>query len=145
MNLQHKDTVSGAVLLALAALVVSMTLDMGTGAGGETLTPGFVPQICAAGLAICGALLMIGGLRAEGRMPAILDRRVAIITAALGAYLWFFAAIDIRFGIWVFTLVCMLVFGIRRPVILIIYPVATSAVLYFSFTLGFRVVLPIWI
>ncbi|MCT7376678.1 tripartite tricarboxylate transporter TctB family protein [Chelativorans salis] len=145
MNILHKDTVSGAALLALAVLVVSMSLDMGTGAGGETLTPSFVPRICAAGLVISGAFLLLRGLRSEGGMPAILDRRIAIVMIALVFYLWFFHAIDVRFGVWAFTLATMLAFGIRAPLMLILYPVALSAILYLSFSWGFRVVLPTWI
>ncbi|WP_265516802.1 tripartite tricarboxylate transporter TctB family protein [Nitratireductor luteus] len=145
MNILHKDTVSGAVLLALAALVVSMSLGLGTGAGSDTLTPSFVPQICAAGLAICGAFLVLRGLRSEGGMPALLDRRIAVVMIALVVYLWFFQAVDVRFGVWGFTLITMLAFGMRSPLMLIVYPVALSVTLYLSFSWGFKVVLPTWI
>ncbi len=145
MNVKHEDTVSGGALLALATAVVWMSLDMGTGAAGATLKPNFFPLICAAGIALCGAILMLRGLASEGGIPSIVDRRFAIVAFLLIVDLWWFAQIDFRFGTWLISLVAMLAFGIRRVPLLFIYPIALSAFLYLAFTGGFGVVLPTWV
>ena len=145
MNLRHQDTISGVALAALAAGVMLMSLGMGSGAAGSTLAPSFFPMVCAAGLGLCGVILLVRGLRSEGRMPLLLDQRTAIVGLMLALELWWFDLIDFRVAAWAFTLVTMLVFGIRRPLLLALYPVVVSAVLFLTFAHGFKVVLPTWI
>ncbi|KEQ04197.1 tripartite tricarboxylate transporter TctB family protein [Pseudorhizobium pelagicum] len=145
MNITHQDTVSGLVLVALALAVVWLSLDMGTGAGAETLSPNFVPLVCAVGLGACGVVLTLRGLRQAGRFPALLDRRVGMVLAVLIPFMWFFGQIDVRFGMWLVTLVTLMAFGVRRPILLALYPLALSAALYLAFAYGFDMVLPTWI
>jgi putative tricarboxylic transport membrane protein len=144
MNIKNEDSVSGIVLLALASAVTWLSLDMGSGAGGATLPPSFFPQICAAGLAVCGAVLVVRGLLSKtGGLPSLIDRRFGLVVAPLVIFFWGFDSIDFRFGAWVVALVSMWAFGIRGP-LLFLYPVAISATLYLTFYFGFSVVLPTW-
>lgn len=146
MNIKNEDTVAGGALLALAAAITWLSMDIGTGAGGATLKPNFFPLVCAVGLALCGAILAVRGLRSSVReLPSLIDPRFGIVATVLVVFFWGFTYIDFRVGAWAVTLVCMLAFGMRRPVILLIYPIALSATLYFAFSLGFNVVLPTWI
>lgn len=145
MTLKNEDILSGAVLIALAVAVTAMSLDMGTGAAGATLKPNFFPLICAAGIGICGLILVARGLAAgSGRIPSLVDTRFAIVAALLVVYFWWFESIDFRVGAFVVALVSMLAFGVRNLALLAIYPVALTAVLYLGFTQGFGVVLPTW-
>lgn len=145
MAMTNDNTVPGAVLLGLAGAVAWMSVDMGTGAAGATLAPNFFPLVCAAGIAVCGAVLLGRGLLVGGAaLPALVDRRFAIVAVLIGIYFWWFAQIDFRVGAFVVTLGTMLAFGIRRPLLLALYPAALTAVLYFGFSEGFGVVLPSW-
>lgn len=141
----NDNTVPGAVLVGLAGAVAWMSMDMGTGAAGATLAPNFFPFVCAAGIGICGVALLLRGLIAGGgALPALVDRRFAIVAVLIGVYFWWFAQIDFRVGAFVVALGTMLAFGIRKPLLLAIYPAALTAVLYLAFTEGFGVVLPSW-
>lgn len=145
MALTNDNTVPGAVLLGLAGTVAWMSMDMGTGAAGGTLAPNFFPLVCATGIGLCGLGLLLRGLIAGGAsLPALLDRRFAIVAVLIGVFFWWFAQIDFRIGAFVVTLGTMLAFGIRRPVLLAIYPTALTAILYLAFSEGFGVVLPSW-
>jgi len=141
----NDNTVPGAVLIGLAGAVAWMSVDMGTGAAGATLAPNFFPLVCAAGIALCGAVLLGRGLLVGGAaLPALVDRRFAIVALLIGIHSWWFAQIDFRVGAFVVALGTMLAFGIRRPLLLVLYPAGLTAVLYLAFSEGFGVVLPSW-
>ena len=145
MAMTNDNTVPGAVLIGLAGAVAWMSVDMGTGAAGATLAPNFFPLVCAAGIALCGVVLLGRGLLVGGAaLPALVDRRFAIVAVLIGIHSWWFAQIDFRVGAFVVALGTMLAFGIRRPILLALYPAGLTAVLYFAFSEGFGVVLPSW-
>lgn len=145
MTVNNEDTLAGVVLIALAVVVTWMSLDMGTGAAGATLKPNFFPLICAAGIGLCGAAMATRGLLSgHGGIPKLVDRRFAIVAALIVVDFWWFAQIDFRVGAFVVTLVTMLAFGVRKPLLLALYPPLLTAVLYLGFTRGFDVVLPTW-
>lgn len=145
VTLKNENALAGLALLVLAAAVVWLSLDMGTGAAGGTLKPNFFPLICAVGIGLCGAILLVGGLRAgRDHIPSLVDRRFAIVAGLVAIYFWWFAQIDFRVGAFVVAFVSLLAFGIRNVALLAIYPAALTAVLYFGFTEGFDVVLPTW-
>jgi putative tricarboxylic transport membrane protein len=73
--MRTNDTVSGVVLLLLAALVVALTLNF-PAMPGQKYGPSLFPRLLGAGLAVCGLLLILR------------DRRVATTAAALGAPAW---------------------------------------------------------
>lgn len=145
MSWKNEDTLAGAVLVALAAGVTWLSLDMGTGAGGATLKPNFFPLVCAAGIGLCGAVLMVRSILAgEGHMPDLVDRRFALVAGLVTIYFWWFAQIDFRVGAFVVAFGSMFAFGIRSVPLLVLYPAALTAILYIGFTQGFDVVLPTW-
>ncbi|MGX1097418.1 tripartite tricarboxylate transporter TctB family protein [Amorphus sp. MBR-141] len=145
MAITNDNTIPGAVLLGLAGAVAWMSVDMGSGAAGATLAPNFFPLVCAAGIALCGVALLARGLTVGGKpLPALVDRRFAVVAVLLGIYFWWFAQIDFRVGAFVVALGTLLAFGIRRPLLLALYPAGLTAVLYLAFTEGFGVVLPSW-
>lgn len=145
MTWKNEDTFAGVALIALAIAVTMLSLDMGTGAAGGTLKPNFFPLVCAGGIGLCGVLLTSRGLFFGGNpLPVLIDRRLAAIGALLVIYFWWFAQIDFRLGTFVVAAGTLLAFRVRNLVLLIIYPAALTAILYFGFTRGFDVVLPTW-
>ncbi len=146
MALRHEDTVSGGVLTAFGAAVAWLSVGMGTGAAGATLPPNFFPLLCAAGLVICGLVLLVRGLRSEaGPLPQLVDSRVAVVGGLLILFYWFFAWIDFRVGAAVLAFVTIWSFGHRSIALLTILPIGLAIGLYFAFTRGFQLVLPTWI
>ena len=146
MAIRHQDSISGAALVAAGGVVTWLSLDIGTGAGGATLAPNFFPLLCAGGLMLCGALILLKGLlSAPAPLPAVVDGRLLAVGAAVVAFYWFFEYIDFRFGTWLLAVISLLSFGIASRRLLIVFPVVLSVVLYLTFTYGFSVVLPTWI
>lgn len=146
MALKHEDTLSGAALTGLGGVVVAMSLKMGTGAAGATLPPNFFPLLCAAGLILCGLILLVRGLRAQpGVLPRLVDGRIAVVGGMLFVFYWFFAWFDFRVAAAALTFVTLWAFGHRSPALLTILPIGLALGLYFAFTRGFHLVLPTWI
>ncbi|MBM9593177.1 tripartite tricarboxylate transporter TctB family protein [Roseitranquillus sediminis] len=145
MALKNEDTVAGGFIAAIGTLVAYLSLDIRAGATANTLPPNFFPLLCSLGLVICGLVIMLRGLRAEARpLPALVDWRVAVVGGMAFVFYWFFADIDFRVGAAALTVVTMWAFGIRSVMQLVLVPSILSIGLYYAFTRGFQLVLPIW-
>lgn len=145
MALKHEDTICGAALAAAGAIAGWLALGIGTGAAGATLPPNFFPLLCSIGLMVCGAVLLLRGLRsAAGPLPTLIDVRIAVVGGMLIAFYWWFAFWDFRVAAAAMTFVTMWMFGIRSPVRLTLIPLGLAIGLYFAFTRGFQLVLPTW-
>jgi len=73
-------------------------------------------------------------LPSEGRGLA----RVAILGLALGAFVFSLNVVGFDIAIWLFALVTMVICGERRPIPLIVYPLAVALVTVY----GFRALMP---
>jgi purine-cytosine permease-like protein len=73
-------------------------------------------------------------LPTEGRELA----RVGVLGLALGAFVFLLPVIGFDVAIWLFALATMLICGERRPVPLLVYPVAVTLFAIY----GFRALIP---
>jgi hypothetical protein len=64
--------------------------------------------------------------------------RIGSVAAALGAYVFLLNVIGFDVSTWIFVTIVMLICGERRPLALIIYPLAVAVILIG----GFRLMLP---
>ena len=67
-----------------------------------------------------------------------------LIAALFLLYCLTFRYVDFRLGTWAFTLVSLWILGSRKPVELVLIPVAVSATVYAVFRYAFTVLLPTW-
>lgn len=77
-------------------------------------------------------------------MIQLLDRRALSFGALFLVYTLTFRYIDFRVGTWLFVLASLWILGSRRPLELVLVPVAVSGLVYLQFRHGFTVMLPTW-
>ncbi|HEX6143105.1 MAG TPA: tripartite tricarboxylate transporter TctB family protein [Geminicoccaceae bacterium] len=145
MAIRHPDTIAGAALIAAAGAVALLSLQVGRGPAMNTLPANFFPLLCAGGLALAGAALLVSALRSSAApLPRILEARVVGVGLLMVLYFGTFEYMDFRLGAWLFSLLSMLVMGNRSIPQLIIVPLAVSLGIYVTFRHLFTILLPVW-
>jgi len=96
---------------------------------------------------VLGGLLALrpGDLGTVDALAGLMRRRGLLIAALFLLYCLTFRYVDFRLGTWAFTILALWFLGSRKPLELILIPVAVSAAVYAVFRYGFTVLLPTWI
>jgi putative tricarboxylic transport membrane protein len=144
------DAVFGVVLLLLG-VVVLVHVQSFPRIPGQQYGPGLFPGTIAAGLAICGALLIVSGLRHRAEQPWFVpdawlrsSRHVAAFAAIVGgivAYLLLVETIGFLIVSTALLAVWLTVLRVRWTITLVIAPLATL-VIWYAFYKLLRVPLP---
>jgi putative tricarboxylic transport membrane protein len=146
------DLISGALLILLAAAMVAYTTTFPPFPG-QKYGPSLFPRLLGAGIAVCGALLMLRGRRqlAAGAPLAHIDdayrttrgwSSAAMIVAAIVVYIALSETLGFVITAALVVLALLLWFGVRPVTALVITVVAVLAMDWF-FGRMFRVPLPL--
>jgi putative tricarboxylic transport membrane protein len=144
------DAIFGVVLLLLGAVVLVHVQGFPT-IPGQQYGPGLFPGTVAAGLAICGALLIVSGIRHRAERHWLVPgewlrspRHVVAFVAIVGGVAAYILLVD-RIGFLVVATILLVVWfvvlRVRWPVALVTAPLATLAIWYAFYKL-LRVPLP---
>jgi putative tricarboxylic transport membrane protein len=106
----------------------------------------FFPYLLSGAMVVFGLALFFrpGEKRLKEVLKAILVRQALVLGGLIFLYLLTFRHVDFRFGAWAFMLAAMWTLGSRKPLELIVMPLAVSAGVYLMFRYGFLVLLPTW-
>lgn len=139
------DRIAGIVvcLFGAAVAVAASHIDV---LPANTLSARFFPYLVAACLLLGGVMLALrpGSAPLSEVMIQLLDRRALSFGALFLVYTLTFRYIDFRVGTWLFVLASLWILGSRRPLELVLVPVAVSGLVYLQFRHGFTVMLPTW-
>ena len=144
------DAIFGAVFLLLGLVVVVHVQDF-PNIPGQQIGPAIFPGLVAAGLAICGLLLIVSGIRHRAAQPwhATADwmgsprHVVAFGTIVAGVVVYIFLANSIGFLLLapVLLLIWFKVLGVRTGLAIVV-AVVTTLVIWYAFYKLLRVPLP---
>ena len=140
------DRIVGLAVAAFGLVLAALVADIEINERQSTLSARFFPGLIAGALVLLGGLLALkpGGLTTADAVSALIRRRGVLIAALFLLYCLTFRYVDFRLGTWAFTLVSLWILGSRKPVDLVLIPVAVSATVYAVFRYGFTVLLPTW-
>lgn len=143
---RRADRVAGLVVAAagVALGVVSYVIDINPQQ--LTLSARFFPLLLSAALVVLGIALALrpGEARLAETLDSLLIRRGLVVAALLLVYYLTFRHVDFRLGSWAFMILTMWGLGARRPLELVVVPIAVSGGVYAIFRYGFTVLLPTW-
>jgi len=144
-NLNVRDVLSGVFLLGLGSILaihLGASLSMGSA---RNLGPGFFPFVTAIILAICGLVVLVGGLRRAGTDGPDIDW-VGAFFICLGIVC--FGLLLPRVGLLPALMVLLLVSTIfdRRfsMVQRVVYTIGMVVVAWLIFVVGLRVTVPLY-
>jgi putative tricarboxylic transport membrane protein len=142
------DAVLGAILLAFAGWVWWLTTFFPRFMG-QDYGPNLFPRILAVGIGVCGALLVLRGLRARGRFVTFDDwmrqpARVLSFLSVPGAVLFYIFASDaLGFIPTAFVILLVMFLWFRaRPVVALPVAAGVTLVVHWFFAGMMRVPLP---
>ena len=140
------DRVVGLAVAAFGLVLAALVADIEINERQSTLSARFFPGLIAGALVLLGGLLALkpGGLTTADAVSALIRRRGVLIAALFLLYCLTFRYVDFRLGTWAFTLVSLWILGSRKPLELVLIPVAVSATVFAVFRYGFTVLLPTW-
>ncbi len=140
------DRALGIATIVGAALVVFASSNLQVLQGTGTLSARFFPYLLAVALAGGGLVLIAAPGDAPLRkvVQSILTPSTLLVAAAFAVYAFTFRYVDFRLSTWLFVLITMWVLGARKPLELIVTPLAVSLVTFYLFRYGFTVLLPTW-
>lgn len=147
MRKEILDISTGGILLLLSAIGFLMAGQFGNG---QAYGPDFFPKLILTLLAISAALLIVGGalrLKKEKSVPHIqFDRsavgRIVLFIALLITYILLFFWVGFIISTILFLLAAQWIFGLRKVVLLAGVAVILPILLYFIFTMAFKIPLP---
>ncbi len=144
------DAIIGAVLL-LVGIVVIVHVQSFPRIPGQQVGPGRFPGMIAAGLAVCGMILMVSGWRKRATEPWtetadwMRSGRHAVAFAALvvgvALYVFFAEAIGFLIVAPVLLFAWFTVLGVRRGLAIVV-AIAATVVIWYAFYKVLRVPLP---
>jgi hypothetical protein len=139
------DVFTGLGLMGVSVGVYVLTHDMAKAPAG--IGPGDYPRVIAAGLFVLGAVLAAQGLaRSEAPARALYPRgaagRVAALTLTVLAYVRILPHLGFLFSTPLFLVGAMLLFGVRRPVLILLTGVGVTLAVHGIFYSLFRILLP---
>ena len=140
------DRIVGLAVAAFGLVLAALVADIEINERQSTLSARFFPGLIAGALVLLGGLLALkpGGLTTADAVSALIRRRGVLIAALFLLYCLTFRYVDFRLGTWAFTLVSLWILGSRKPLELVLIPVAVSATVYAVFRYAFTVLLPTW-
>ena len=142
---RHPDIVSGFLLALLGLVVIYLSQSIDISGADSGLTARFFPSLCGIGLTATGSIILIKGFfLAENPFHFRLNKRVTALMIMLLIYFMTFSIVDFRVSAWALMVSAMYLLGARDRILLIWLPIVTSAVTYFAFRYGFKILLPVW-
>ena len=148
--MKFNDAVFGAILVVLGLAVV-VHVQAFPRIPGQQVGPALFPGLVAAGLAACGIILIVYGLRHRSAQPWFVaeawtrsTRHVVAFLAVAGAIVFYIALADVLGFLIVgpvILFVLFLLFGVRPPRAALVAVVAT-VVIWYAFYKLLRVPLP---
>ena len=148
--MKFNDAVFGAILVVLGLAVV-VHVQAFPRIPGQQVGPALFPGLVAAGLAACGIILIVYGLRHRSAQPWFVaeawtrsTRPVVAFLAVAGAIVFYIALADVLGFLIVgpvILFVLFLLFGVRPPRAALVAVVAT-VVIWYAFYKLLRVPLP---
>jgi len=131
--------------MGVSAGVYVLTRDMAKVPAG--IGPGDYPRVIAAGLFALGALLAAQGLASSGATArALYPRgaagRVAALTLMVLAYVRILPHLGFLLSTPLFLVGAMLLFGVRRPVLILLTSVGVTSAVHGVFYSLFQILLP---
>ena len=144
---KRADRIVGLTVVALGLGLAALVAGIEINERQSTLSARFFPGLLAGALVLLGGLLALrpGGLGTAEVLAGLMRRRGLLMAALFLLYCLTFRYVDFRFGAWAFTILSLWLLGSRRPLELVLIPVAVSATVYAVFRYGFTVLLPTWI
>lgn len=147
MRKEVLDISTGGILLLLSLIGFTMAGQFGNG---QQYGPDFFPKLILTLLAVTSVLLIGGGvlrMKKEKNYKLIqFDRtlvgKVVLFTVLLIAYIQLFFVAGFIISTILFLLAAQLIFGIRKIVLLVSVSVVLPIVLFFVFTIAFKIPLP---
>ncbi|MEX0731238.1 MAG: tripartite tricarboxylate transporter TctB family protein [Aquisalimonadaceae bacterium] len=114
--------------------------------GSTAVSARFFPYLLAAILSAGGLTLILwpGAVPARDVVTRILTPSALMVAATFSIYAFTFRYMDFRLGTWLFVLITMWILGARKPLELIITPIAVALITFYLFRYGFTVLLPTW-
>ena len=148
--MKFNDAVFGAILVVLGLAVIAHVQAFPR-IPGQQVGPALFPGLVAAGLAACGIILIVYGLRHRSAQPWFVaeawtrsTRHVVTFLAVAGAIVFYIALADVLGFLIVgpvILFVLFLLFGVRPPRAALVAVVAT-VVIWYAFYKLLRVPLP---
>ncbi|MYJ70940.1 MAG: hypothetical protein F4092_04045 [Rhodospirillaceae bacterium] len=144
---KRADRIVGLAVVALGLALALLVAGIEINERQSTLSARFFPGLLAGVLVLLGGLLALkpGELGTADALSGLMRRRGLLIAALFLLYCLTFRYVDFRLGTWAFTILALWILGSRKPLELILIPVAVSAAVYAVFRYGFTVLLPTWI
>lgn len=144
---KRADRIVGLAVVALGLALALLVAGIEINERQSTLSARFFPGLLAGALVVLGGLLALrpGDLGTVDALAGLMRRRGLLIAALFLLYCLTFRYVDFRLGTWAFTILALWILGSRKPLELILIPVAVSAAVYVVFRYGFTVLLPTWI
>ena len=144
---KRADRIVGLAVVALGLALALLVAGIEINERQSTLSARFFPGLLAGALVLLGGLLALrpGNLGTADAVAGLMRRRGVLVAALFLIYCLTFRYVDFRLGTWAFTVLCLWLLGSRKPLELVVIPVAVSAAVYAVFRYGFTVLLPTWI
>ena len=143
------DAVFGLLLLALGAIVL-FTVRVFPKIPGQPVGPALFPGLIAAGLSVCGLLLLVRGLRQPRKAWVVLDdwvrspRHVLALGVLIASVIFYIVAAQWLGFLLISLIILMAMFTVLRvpPGRAALLAVVTTLVVHFAFYKLLRVPLP---
>lgn len=147
MRKEISDISTGGILLLLSAIGFLMAGQFGNG---QAYGPDFFPKLILTLLAISAAMLIVGGvlrLKKEKSVSHIqwdrsAVRKIILFIVLLITYILLFFWVGFIISTILFLFAAQWIFGLRKVVLLAGVAVILPIILYFIFTMAFKIPLP---
>jgi putative tricarboxylic transport membrane protein len=144
------DAITGFVLIGAVTLGFMFTFELAeqTSSSTSQFGPAFFPNLILVCMALCAVPLIIKGVRLHYREKEKLsiDRarmiRISLLIITLIVYVVLFLTIGFLFSTLLYLVVGQLLFGVKKPSLLLGTTILIPISFYFIFTTLFKVPLP---
>lgn len=146
--MRRADQITGATLVVLSLAFSAAALNYYTYWGENGPGPGFLPAWLGLVMAVLGALLLVGSLRARGPSIDWLPdrtgmRRLAVVTGATIAFVALLAVLGMAVATALFIVVLVRGLGRHRWTVALAVAAGVAAINYLVFTYWLRVPFPV--